>query len=160
MKKVIFAALLTLAFSTASFSKEYVATGKTHTTLGDYTIELADKPVSINGTLQKAFIISYQNSPLKVTVAVVKDKECENFIVLSDQLSIQYVCTGNYFGVRKLDKALAPEGFSKTDEALNRQEYFHQRIITPGHRETIENTQLIAAYFPMLIKEEVLSTML
>ena len=72
----------------------------------------------------------------------------------------QYVCNGSYFGVKKLDKSLAPEGFAKTDEALNRQEYFHQKIITPGHRDTIENAQLIAAYFPMLIKEEILSTML
>jgi hypothetical protein len=159
MKKLIIAGLLTIAFGTASFSKEYVVTGKTHTTLGDYTIEPADKPVSIGGTLQKAYIISYQNSPLTVTVAVVKDNNCENFIVLSDKLSVQYVCTGAYFGVKKLDKALAPDGFSKTDEALNREEYFHQRVIINGHRETIENTQLIAAYFPMLINKEVLTAM-
>src|SRR5512133_793112 len=107
MKRIIFAALLTIAFSTASFSKEFVAAGKTHSALGDYTIELADQPVTINGTLQKAFIISYQNSPLKVTVAVMKGKNCQNYIVLSDPLSVLYVCDGQILGVKKLDKALS-----------------------------------------------------
>jgi hypothetical protein len=159
MKRIIFAALLTIAFSTASFSQEFVAAGKTHTTLGDYTIELANQPVAINGTLQKTFIISYENSPLKVTVAVMKGKNCQNYVVCSDQLSLMYVCNGKYLGVKKADKALLPEGFEMRDEALNRQEYFHQKVIIQGTRSEVENTQFIAAYFPMLIKEEVLAAM-
>jgi hypothetical protein len=154
MKKLILAGLLTIAFSTASFSKEYVAKGKTHSTLGDYTIEMADKPVLIDGVLQKAYVISYNNSPLTVTVAVVKDKECENFIVLSEKLSVLYVCNGAFLGVSKLDKKFTPDGFAKTDEALDRTAYFRQKILIQGHREAIENTQLIATYFPMLLKED------
>jgi hypothetical protein len=151
MKRIIFAALLLVAFSSASFSREFVVGGKTHSTLGDYKIEIADNPVTINGEEFKAFVISYQDSPLEITVVIRKEKKCKNFIVLSDKLSVQYVCNENYFGVEKLDKKLAIDGYSTSEAALNRSEYFHQKVICSGTGSEIENTQLIAAYFPMLI---------
>lgn len=151
MRRIIFSALLLAAISTASFAREYVVGGKTHTTLGDYKIEIADNPVTINGEDFKAFVISYQNSPLELTVVIRKGKKCKNFLVLSDKLSVQYVCNENYFGVEKLDKTMAIDGFSTSEEALNRSEYFHQKVICSGNGSEIEHTQLIAAYFPMLI---------
>ena len=45
MKKMFFTALLTVAFGSASFSREFVAEGKTYSALGDYRIEIADNPV-------------------------------------------------------------------------------------------------------------------
>ena len=151
MKRMLFLALLTVAFGSASFSREFVAEGETYSALGDYRIEKADKPVLINGEEFKAFIISYQNSPMEVTIVIRKGKNCKNYIVLSDKLSVQYVCNENYFGVEKLDRSLVVEGFNTTDAALNRSEYFHQKKLTPGKRGEIESTQLIAAFFPMLI---------
>jgi hypothetical protein len=159
MKRILFAGLLIIAFSTASFSREFVASGKTHTTLGDYKIEIADKPVIINGMELKAFVISYQNSPLEVTVAIMKGKKCKNYFALSNKLSVQYVCNGNYFGVQKLDKSFEPVGFTTSEEAMNRSEYFHQKLLVAGQTGEIENTQLIAAYFPLLINSEVLAAM-
>jgi hypothetical protein len=151
MKKMIFLALLTVAFSSASFSREFVAEGKTYSALGDYRIEKADNPVIINGEQLKAFVISYQNSPMEVTIVIRKGRNCNNYIVLSDKLSVQYVCNENYFGVEKLDKSLVVDGYNTTDAALNRSEYFHQKKLAPGKRGEIENTQLIAAFFPMLL---------
>jgi hypothetical protein len=160
MKKMFFAALLLVAFSNASFTREFVAGGKTHSALGDYKVEIADNPVTLNGQQVKAFIISYQNSPLEVTVAIMKGEKCKNYIVLSDKLSVQYVCNENYFGVEKLDKSLNADGYMTSDAALNRSEYFHQKKLAEGKRGEVENTQLIAAFFPMLLKntEEVLAT--
>ena len=152
MKKMFFLALLTIAFGSASFSREFVAEGKTHTALGDYKIEKADNPVVINGEELKTFIISYQNSPMEVKVFITKGKDCKNFVVLSDKLSIQYVCSEEYFGVKKIEKSLASEGYKTIESDLNRSEYFHQKVICPGHGSEVENTQLIAAFFPMLIK--------
>jgi len=158
MKRMFFAALLMVAFSSALFSREFVASGKTHSALGDYKIELADNPVTINGEQLKAYVISYQNSPMEVKVVIRKDKDCKNYIVLSDKLSVQYVCNGDYFGVQKLDKSLATEGLSTSDAALNRTEYFHQKLIVPGKQDEVIATQLIAAYFPMLVKDELVAT--
>jgi hypothetical protein len=157
MKKLLFAGLLLVAFSTAMFAREVVATGKSHTTMGDYTISLADKPLIINGEELRAFVISYQNSPLEVTVAIKEGKKCNDYIVLSDKLSVQYTCNKDYFGVQKLDKSIECEGFSTSENLLNRNEYFHQKKLTDGQNSELENTQMIAAYFPMLINEEVVA---
>lgn len=159
MKKLLLTGLLIAAISAVSFSRDFVASGKTHSALGDYRIEKADKPVTINGEELNAFVISYENSPMKVTVVVKKEKKCKNFIVLSDKLSVQYVCNGEYFGVQILDKDLKPEGYSTSDAALNRGEYFHQKLLAFGVKGDVENTQMIAAYFPLLIKSEVTAAM-
>lgn len=158
MKRMFFAALLIVAFSSASFSREFVAEGKTYSALGDYKIKLADNPVTINGVQLKAYVISYENSPMDVKVAIMKDKKCKSYIVLSDKLSIEYVCNGDYFGVQKLGKSFEKDGILTSDESLNRSEYFHQRLIAQGKQDEIEATQLIAAYFPMLIKDELVTS--
>lgn len=156
MKKMFLAVVLSAAFSITSFAGLLVAEGKTNTTLGDYKIELADKPVAFNGELLKAYNISYENSPLQVTVAIKKDNSSQNYIVLSEKLSILYVSSDSYFGVRKLQKGydLAKNGFATSDEALNRSEYFHQKLITSGDQSELQSTQLIAAYFPLLINDQ------
>lgn len=151
MKRVFFAVVLVVAMVTTSFSRELVAEGKTHSALGDYKIEMADNPVKINGVDHKAFVISYQNSPMEVTVVVTKGKNCKNYVVLSDKLSVQYVCNDSYFGVQLLDPSFEKDGFKTSTAALNKSEYFHQKVITAGKRGEVENTQMIAAYFPMLI---------
>ena len=110
MKKMFFTALLTVAIGSASFSRELVAEGKTFSALGDYRIEIADDPVIINGEEFKAFVISYQNTPLEVKVAVIKERDCRKYIVLSEKLCVQYVCNSYYFGVERLDKSFAKAG--------------------------------------------------
>jgi len=154
MKRMFFAALLIVAFSSASFSREFVASGKTYSAMGNYKIELADNSVMMNGEELKAYVISYQNSPMEVKVVVRQDKKCKNYIVLSDKLSVQYICNGDYFGVQKIEKSLENNGLATSDAALNRSEYFHQKLIAQGKQGEVEATQLIAAYFPMLIKDD------
>jgi hypothetical protein len=158
MKKLLFAVLLMMISSAALFSRELVASGKTYTALGDYKIELADNPVIINGEKLKTYIITYQNSPMEVKVVIRKDKNCKNFIVLSDKLSVQYVCNGNFFGVQKLDKSYAKDGYTTSETALNRAEYFHQKLLVPGRQPEVDNAQLIAAYFPMLLNESIVAS--
>lgn len=148
---MLFLALLIIVFSSASYAREFVAEGKSNTRLGDYRIEKADNPVVINGQEYKAFVISYQNTPMEVTLVITKGKNCKNYIVLSDKLALQYVCNENYFGVEKLDQSLVVEGFTPNEAALNRSEYFHQKKLAPGKRGELENAQLIAAYFPLLL---------
>ncbi|HUX57508.1 MAG TPA: hypothetical protein VMV77_11070 [Bacteroidales bacterium] len=151
MKRILFAVILIIAFSAASFAREVVAEGKTFSALGNYKIELADNSVTINGEEITPFIISYQNSPLEIRVAVKNDANCKTYYVLSDKLSVQYVCNANYFGVEKLDKSFEKEGYTTSDTALNRSEYFRQKALTDGQGCELENTMLIAAYFPRLI---------
>ena len=104
MKRLFLFAVLAVAFCTASLAQKVVAEGKTFTALGDYKIETADLTVPVKGEECKAYVISYENTPMQVTVAICKDKKCKKYVVLSDKLSVQYVCTDRYFGVEKLDK--------------------------------------------------------
>ena len=152
MKRMFFAAILTLIFSAASFAKEVVAEGKTYSAMGDYKIETANNPLTINGEEFKAFVISYQNSPLEVKVAIRDEGKQKRYIVLSDKLSVQYICNAYYFGVERLDKSFEKSGYSTSDETLNKSEYFHQKALTSGQGCELDYTALIAAYFPRLIK--------
>jgi len=151
MKRMISSAVLTVVFCTATFAGKVVAEGPTFTALGNYRIETADIPLPVNGEECKTFIISYANSPMEVKVAICKDRKCKKYLVLSDKLSVQYVCNANYFGVEKLDKAFEKDGYTTSDSELNRSEYFHQKVITPGKRGELEAAQLIAAFFPLLL---------
>ena len=161
MKRILFAVTLILALSTASFAGGFVAGGKTHTTIGDYKIEVADNPITINGQQLTTYQITYENSPMKVLVAVRNDKKCKTYIVLSDVLSVQYICNGDYFGVQMLDKpleSLNKDGYATSVGAMDKSEYFHQKLIVPGKQTELASTELIAAYFPMLIKDEMIAT--
>jgi len=154
MKKVILTAVLLIAVCTVSFGTKVVATGQTFTALGDYRIETVDNPVSFMGKDCEAYCIKYQNSPLEAKIIICKDRNCRRYVVLSDKLSIQYVCNKDYFGVEKLDKSFGSEGLVTSDTHLNRFEYFHQKVLGPGQKTVLEATQLIAAFFPHLIKPE------
>ncbi len=152
MKKMFLVALLIAAFGNASFTRELVAEGKTYSALGDYRVETADNPLILNGDVFKTFVISYQNTPLEVKVAIKKSRNGVRYIVLSDKLCVQYVCNRNYFGVERLDLSFEKEGYKTSNEFLDRNEYFHQKVLTSGQGCELDNTRLIASYFPMLIR--------
>lgn len=154
MKRIITTAVLVLIIGTAAFAGKTVAKGKTHSALGDYRIEKAEKPVTIDGVEYKAFTISYENTPMDVTVIVMKDKKARKYVVVSDKLSVQYAWNEHYFGVERIDKALSSQGLKTTDENLNRAEYFHQKVLGPGLLMDRESTMTIAAFFPMLLTPE------
>jgi hypothetical protein len=151
MKRFFLVAALIISISITSFARKFVAEGKTYSALGDYKIETADNPVILNGKELKAFVISYANSNMEVTVAFDKNRKGMKYYVLSNSLSVQYICKGNYFGVAKLGSELEKDGYKTSESALNRGEYFHQKVIATGTVCDLENSRLIAAYFPMLI---------
>ena len=152
MKRILLISILVLATFTAVSARKFVAGGNTYSALGEYKLEISDNPVMLKGKELKAFIITYQNSEMEVTIAFDKTKKGMTYYVLSPALSIKYVCNGDYFGVAKLDdKELNGEGYRTSDSALNRSEYFHQKVITRGANCDLENSKLIAAYFPMLL---------
>jgi hypothetical protein len=153
MKKMILLTVLIAAISTVAFGKKLVAKGQTFSPLGSYKIETIDNPVPMKGNDCQAYMISYENTPMEVTVIVCKDKKCRKYVVLSDKLSVQYVCNDVYFGVERLDKSFEKEGHQTADDNLNREEYFHQKVLGPGQQPEIEATKMIAACFPFLLNE-------
>jgi hypothetical protein len=151
MKRMLFTIALVLAFCLSSFGRKFVAEGQTYSALGNYKIETADNTVSLRGKPLKAFVISYSNSNIEVTVAFDKVRRGMKYYVLSDNLCVQYVCNNGYFGIAKLDRDLEKDGYKTSESALNRGEYFHQKVISSSSSCDLENTKLIAAYYPMLL---------
>jgi hypothetical protein len=152
MKKMILLTVLLAAVSTVSFGQKVVAKGQTFTAMGDYRIEALDEPSPLAGSNCQVYLIKYANSELDVRVVVCKEKHCRKYLVLSDKLSVQYVCNQNYFGVERLDQKYEKDGYLTSDSNLNRMEYFHQKVLGPGQKTELEATQFIAAYFPLLLK--------
>lgn len=160
MKRMFLTTMLVAAICSVSFAGKLVSKGKTYSALGDYTIEQADQHVAVKGTDCKTYVIRYENSPMEVTVAVCKDNNCKRFVVLSDELSVKYVCNQNYFGVELLGREFEKDGFRTSESALNRGEYFHQKVLGAGEKTEVEATGLIAAFFPKLINPNTAATAL
>jgi hypothetical protein len=151
MKRIFLVTTLIFAVCLASFARKLVSEGQSYTALGNYKIELADNPVTLMGKEMKAFIISYENTNMEVTVAFDKSRDGMTYYVISPNLAVKYVCNGKFFGVQKLNTELEKDGYKTSDSALNRSEYFHQKVLTTGGKCDLENSRLIAAYFPVLI---------
>jgi hypothetical protein len=151
MKRVILS-MFVLAISLVTFANTVIAEGKTHSAFGDYKIETLDQKFILNGKELDAFVITYENTDLEVTVVMEKQRKCRKYYVLSDDLSVQYVCNARYFGVEKLDKGLGLEGY-RTSDKLDVAQFFHQKVITSEKNSDIENSKLIAAFYPVLIKD-------
>jgi|PlaIllAssembly_1097288.scaffolds.fasta_scaffold02403_2 hypothetical protein len=154
MKRTFLITALILATCIAASARKFVAGGNTFSPLGEYKLELADDPVILKGKELKAFVITYQNTKMEVTIAFDKTKKGMTYYVLSPNLSIKYVCNGQFFGVAMLeDKELESEGYRTSGASLNRSSYFHQKVIARGVSCDLDNAKLIAVYYPMLIND-------
>lgn len=150
--KRIFLVLLVFASMTALSYGKIIVKGESNTSFGSFTIEICDQPMMLAGEELKCYLISYEKSPLTVKVFVDKDKNCKNYVVVSDDLSVMYTCNGKFFGVNKLDKQYQAAGLSTDDAKLDRSDYFHQKVIAQGQTSDFDATVLIASYYPELIK--------
>ncbi|MDZ7634668.1 MAG: hypothetical protein U5L72_09715 [Bacteroidales bacterium] len=150
--KRIFISLLVFASMAALSYGRVVVKGESNTSFGRYTIEVCDQPMMLAGKELKCYLISYESSPVTLKVFVDKDKNCKNYVVVSDDLSVMYSCNGKYFGVNKIDKKYRSAGLATDDGMLDRSDYFHQKVLSQGTPGDIDATELIASYFPELIK--------
>lgn len=151
MKRFVLALMFLACVATLTYGRK-VAEGSSNSSFGKYTIEALDEPFILAGEEMKCFEITYENSPMTVKIIVDKEKKCRNFIVVSDKLSVMYTCNGKYFGVNKVDKKYGNAGFVTDDMALDRADYFHQKVIVRGMTGEIDAARLIASYYPDLIK--------
>jgi hypothetical protein len=155
MKKILLSTFAIIAFCLSLSAKETIAKGKTYSAFGDYRIETSEKTFILSGKKLDTYTVSYDSSNVILTIAVDKSSKCRKYYVLSDALSIQYVCNNKSFGITKLDKIIKKDGYETNKSALNKEAFFHQRIITDGNGNDLENTKLIASYFPFLINNQI-----
>jgi len=142
-----------LGFS--GFAKAPVAQGNTHCCLGNYVVDKAIEQVYVDGKALRTFIVTYENSDLTVRIGVDRsNKKSTKYVVISDDLEIMYQCTDNrYFGVKRLTRDYLDDGFSTSDLSLDRQQYYHQKVITQLPKSEIDHVRLISVFFPKLVKD-------
>ncbi|MEI7422583.1 MAG: hypothetical protein WCK18_10830 [Prolixibacteraceae bacterium] len=154
MKRITLIALLILTVSMVSMGNNIVAKGQSNTAFGDYKIEKLDDHMVLKGKELDQYMITYEKTNIKVMIVIDKQKKCKKYYVLTDQLPVQYECNGTYFGIKKLDKDLAAKGFTTSLDNLNREEFYHQKVLTSETTVTLDHLQLIASYYPGLFKEK------
>ena len=154
MKRIISLISLISLICFTAFAKGPVAEGKTYCCLGNYVVEKSVDPIVVDGKNLETYLVSYENSDMYVRIGIDRsDKKCTRYIVVSDDLSVQYDCNSKYFGVNKLGKEYFDDGLKTSDLTLNRSEYFHQKIISQVEKDEIEHVRLISVYFPKLVNE-------
>jgi uncharacterized CHY-type Zn-finger protein len=100
-------------------------------------------------------MITYEKMGMKVLVAIDKQKKCKSYYVLSDKLPVQYECNGKYFGIKRLNKNLAAQGYKTALDNVDREEFYHQKVLTSELMSTVDHLNLIASYYPGLYNEKV-----
>lgn len=153
MKKIILTTVLILMVSMYTMANKIVAKGSSNSPFGNYKIEQLEDHMMLNGKELDKFMITYEKTDFKVVVVLDKQKTCKKYYVLSDKAPVQYECNGLYFGIKKLDKDLMANGFATCLDNLNREGYYHQRVIESGNTATMNHLELIACYYPELVKE-------
>lgn len=154
MKRIILLSAITLSLLMTGFARSPEIKGQTHCCLGSYVIEIADRPVFIDGNPLRTFIISYENSALSVRVGIdSSDKKCTRYLVLSDDLEVQYSANRKYFGVERVGREYLDKGFYTSDISLDKEAYFHQKLITRSGKDEVGYLRLIAVFYPKLVKD-------
>ncbi len=157
MKSILSLLVSAFIISSLTFAGEVkapVAQGNTNSELGIYTIDKAEQFEMIKGECLRAYRIWYENSPDSLTVAVEDCKDgITRFLVISEDLVIEYICNKDFFGARLIDERFEAEGYSTCIQNLNKREYYHQKVISQKPMTEIEYLSLISVYFPRLIKD-------
>ncbi|MCK9638362.1 MAG: hypothetical protein M0R39_00510 [Prolixibacteraceae bacterium] len=155
MKTIILTTVLFLMVSMFAMGNKIVAKGSSNSAFGNYKIEKLEDHMTLQGKELDKYMITYEKSDMKVVVVLDKQKKCKKYYVLTDQAPVQYECNGVYFGIKKLDGALLSSGFATSMEKLNKQAYFHQKVLSSGTTETLEHLGLIASYYPEFFTSKV-----
>ena len=155
MKKLVFIALISALSGFAMKAEKVVLKGDTQSALGKYVIEKTDDFVELDGQALPTYIIRFENSDQAIKVAVDKDKKSKtkNFIVLGDYLNVQYKCEKTYFGVTRLSKRYVKAGINSNIDKLNKEAYYHQKVLTRTNPSDGDCLGLIACYYPVLIND-------
>ena len=154
MKTIILTTVLFLLVSMFAMGNKIVAKGSSNSAFGNYKIEQLEDHMMLQGKELDKYLITYEKTDMKVVVVLDKQKNCKKYYVLTDEAPVQYECNGVYFGIKKLDEQLLSIGFATSMEKLNKQVYFHQKVLAGG-TDTIDHLGLIASYYPEFFKQKV-----
>lgn len=126
--------------------------GHSNTEMGKYEIEQSTECINLKGKELKTYTLCYENCEKQMLIGIDEQKDCKNFIVVIDDLTIIYACNKGVFGAKKLPKQKSTK--LSLNEAIDRHQFYYQKVISKKPKTEKELLALIACYYPQLINEE------
>jgi len=145
--------LLVLLFTatTSGFASKKI-TGESNTQMGKYTIEKSNNQIEHKGQLLETYSLKYEYCEKKLLIGIEEEKGCKNFIVQWNDMQIIYACQKGIFGAKRLPKQKSTQ--IAINEAIDRQQFYFQKVITRKQKTEKQLLALIACYYPQLINED------
>jgi hypothetical protein len=108
----------------------------------------------IEGEALRSYEIVYENSTDTLIVAVDDSrKKVTRYLVISDELVVEYICNKKAFGVQIIDDEFEKEGFYTAREMIDPVEYYRQRFLCAKPVNETECLCLISVHFPKLLRD-------
>lgn len=119
------------------------------TKLGNFKVEKATEKLTINNEAVETYVIQYAALDQPVYVAVVTEKNCENYIVRTNGFEIQYTCKKDKFGISYVETRFATLEKSDVMKKINRPNFLNQRVLSSSGPKPVDyQLSLIASYLP------------
>lgn len=151
---VIFFVMIMAGASSAMAAGDAVSvvSGNSLTVLGEYQITELEAETIDNETVRK-FQIEYENGSAPITVLLNERKRCNDFIVRSNVMEIQYVCKKSGFGATTITNNAFRNLPEQTNNMFLSQEALSQQEKLVNGQVSVEKALgLIACYYPNLLK--------
>ncbi|PWD97970.1 hypothetical protein [Marinilabilia rubra] len=129
-----------------------VLTGKSLTELGEYQItEIGTEAIGKESF--RKFRVEYENGQSPVTILLNERKRCNDFIVRSSVMEIQYVCRKSGFGATTIGNSNYRQLPEQTNQMFLSQEALRNQKTIVNKKVSVENALgLIACYYPLLFE--------
>ena len=125
--------------------------GNSNTYLGNYQIKELE-PFDVKGQLMRTFEMKYDNAEKRVMVYIDERSNCREYIVRCKNLEIKYVCKKESFGAALVNPKQAIYNPDLNARFLSFENFENQKIISEGNLPIVSALDLIASYFPDLLK--------
>jgi hypothetical protein len=125
--------------------------GNSNTYLGNYQIKELE-PVNNNGQMMRTFEMKYDNAEKPVMVYIDEQSKCRDYIVRCKNLEIKYVCKKTSFGASLVDVKHAKYDPLLNARFLSEENFENQKKLSEGSLPIPSALELIASYFPDLLK--------
>lgn len=139
-----------LGTATANSAPEAV-TGNSQTLLGNYQITELEPETIKKETLRK-FQLTYENGNAPITIYLNERAKCNDYIVRSNVMEVQYVCNKQGFGATTVNSKFSLYPEQTNNMFLSTEALGYQSRITGGEISVEKALGLIACYYPSLLK--------
>ncbi len=126
-------------------------TGNSLTVLGNYQISELEPEIIDKETFRK-FRLDYENGSAPVTILLNERKRCNEYIVRSKVMEIQYVCKKSGFGASAISSKYSQYPEQTNNMFLSREALNNQEKIVNKEISVEKALSLIGCYYPALLK--------